>query len=293
MDLTNSDALHMAMELDPKGDRTIGVLTKVDIMDRGTNCKKILQNEEIPLKNGYVALKNRSQQDIINGMSIQDALRQEKEFFSISPIYRSLSQSDHFGTEVLIEKLKRLFFENLKKFLPKIYSDLKLKIKECQDMLESFGTDYLLYASSNKYSYVTSLINQYSETIERLFSSKMMKIEDNITNHKLKEMGMKFLSENKNTQPSAKMENSQIIKILKITEGIDISGFPNSEVIFELLKIEIDDLNAKAKDYLDEVYLISSSKVKEIMTKIFCRFPKLLDRVEELVTSFLENVFKS
>jgi hypothetical protein len=290
MDISTSDALQMALEIDPKGDRTIGVLTKVDIMDRGTNCKKILHNEEIPLKNGYVALKNRSQQDIINGMSIQDALKQEKEFFQMSPIYRSLG-SEHFGTEVLIEKLRRLFFENLKKFLPKIYSDLKMKIKECQDLLETFGTDYLLYTTSTSSgAYITSLVNQFSDTIERLFSSKMVKIEDNVTNHKIKELANSFLSEFKTRQPSDKMNNKEIINILKVTEGIDISGYPRSEVIFELLKQEIDELRIKLKEYLEEVYLLSTSKVKDIMGKIFCRFPNLLDKIEELVNSFFDSV---
>ena len=34
-DLANSDALKMAREVDPKGDRTVGVLTKIDLMDPG------------------------------------------------------------------------------------------------------------------------------------------------------------------------------------------------------------------------------------------------------------------
>ena len=31
----------MARQVDPEGKRTIGVITKIDIMDRGTNAKKI------------------------------------------------------------------------------------------------------------------------------------------------------------------------------------------------------------------------------------------------------------
>lgn len=41
-DMTTSDGLHMAKELDPKGLRTIGVITKIDIMDQGTNAKRML-----------------------------------------------------------------------------------------------------------------------------------------------------------------------------------------------------------------------------------------------------------
>jgi hypothetical protein len=32
----------MARELDPRGVRTVGVITKIDIMDRGTNAKRML-----------------------------------------------------------------------------------------------------------------------------------------------------------------------------------------------------------------------------------------------------------
>ena len=38
-DLATSDALRLAKEVDPLGERTIGVLTKIDIMDKGTDCR--------------------------------------------------------------------------------------------------------------------------------------------------------------------------------------------------------------------------------------------------------------
>lgn len=38
-----------------------GVLTKVDIMDRGTDAAPVLRNQVVPLRLGYVAVVNRSQ----------------------------------------------------------------------------------------------------------------------------------------------------------------------------------------------------------------------------------------
>ena len=49
------------LALDSEGERTIGVLTKVDIMDHGTDCCDILNNKIIPLRKGYVAVMNRYQ----------------------------------------------------------------------------------------------------------------------------------------------------------------------------------------------------------------------------------------
>lgn len=60
VDLANSDALKFARHLDQTGERTIGVLTKLDLMDEGTNAKEILLNNEIKLKHGYIGVKGRS-----------------------------------------------------------------------------------------------------------------------------------------------------------------------------------------------------------------------------------------
>lgn len=60
IDLANSDALKFANELDPHGERTIGVLTKIDLMDEGMDAKDILLNNVIKLKYGYVGIKGRS-----------------------------------------------------------------------------------------------------------------------------------------------------------------------------------------------------------------------------------------
>ena len=59
-DMTVSDGLQMAQQLDPKGIRTVGVITKIDIMDRGTSAKRMIMNMEVPLRLGYVGVKNRA-----------------------------------------------------------------------------------------------------------------------------------------------------------------------------------------------------------------------------------------
>ena len=89
-DMTTSDALQMARDLDPKGIRTIGVITKIDIMDKGTNAKRMILGQEVPLRLGYVGVKNRSQQDINDKMRVFKALSEEKLFFSSHKIYSTL-----------------------------------------------------------------------------------------------------------------------------------------------------------------------------------------------------------
>ncbi|KAI3945976.1 hypothetical protein MKX01_024732 [Papaver californicum] len=80
-DLANSDALQIAGTADPDGNRTIGVITKLDIMDRGTDARNLLLGKVIPLQLGYVGVVNRCQEDIMHNRSIKDALAYEENFF--------------------------------------------------------------------------------------------------------------------------------------------------------------------------------------------------------------------
>lgn len=73
-DITNSEALQMAQRIDIEGDRTLGVLTKIDIMDHGTDARNKLLGNEVPLKLGYVGVKCRSQADINNKVPVRLSL---------------------------------------------------------------------------------------------------------------------------------------------------------------------------------------------------------------------------
>lgn len=79
-DLANSDGLKLVREVDPEGSRTIGVLTKVDLMDQGTDVIDILAGRVIPLRFGYVPVINRGQKDIETKKTIREALRDEAAF---------------------------------------------------------------------------------------------------------------------------------------------------------------------------------------------------------------------
>lgn len=102
-DLANSDGLKLAREVDPEGQRTIGVLSKVDLMDDGTDVVDILAGRIIPLRLGYVPVVNRGQRDIENKKLIAQALENEKNFFENHKAYRN--KASYCGTPYLARKL--------------------------------------------------------------------------------------------------------------------------------------------------------------------------------------------
>ncbi|XP_053575375.1 dynamin-2 [Bombina bombina] len=105
-DLANSDALKLAKEVDPQGLRTIGVITKLDLMDEGTDARDILENKLLPLRRGYIGVVNRSQKDIDGKKDIRAALAAERKFFLSHPSYRHVA--DRMGTPHLQKTLNQV-----------------------------------------------------------------------------------------------------------------------------------------------------------------------------------------
>ena len=65
-DFTTSEAIKMARDADPDGRRTLAVVTKLDLMDHGTDAYDVLCGRVIPVKLGIIGVINRSQLDIKN-----------------------------------------------------------------------------------------------------------------------------------------------------------------------------------------------------------------------------------
>ena len=133
-DIYTSESLRMAKEIDTNGTRTIGVLTKLDIMDAGTDARKILLNEEIPLKLGYIGVINKSKQIRINNLSNAEAIKKEKEFIKSHPAYKDLPQ-ELLGTNSLINKLIEIYFRMIKENNPGIVKAINEKIKADEEEL--------------------------------------------------------------------------------------------------------------------------------------------------------------
>ena len=135
VDLANSDALKIARRVDPLGERTIGVITKIDLMDEGTNAIEILSGKVIPLKLGYVGVVGRSQKDILQQKTIDDALKAEDRFFRTSPTYAGLS--NRLGVPYLAHTLNKIIVDHIKKNLPEIRSQITALLFSKQKELKS------------------------------------------------------------------------------------------------------------------------------------------------------------
>ncbi|XP_038569941.1 dynamin-2-like isoform X8 [Micropterus salmoides] len=135
-DLANSDALKISKEVDPQGLRTIGVITKLDLMDEGTDARDILENKLLPLRRGYIGVVNRSQKDIDGKKDIRAALAAERKFFLSHPAYRHIAE--RMGTPHLQKTLNQQLTNHIRDTLPGLRSKLQSQLLSLEKEVEEY-----------------------------------------------------------------------------------------------------------------------------------------------------------
>ncbi|CAG2109883.1 unnamed protein product [Medioppia subpectinata] len=134
-DFATSEALKLAKDVDPDGRRTLAVITKLDLMDAGTDAIDVLCGRVIPVKLGIIGVVNRSQQDIINKKSIDDALKDELLYLQRK--YPSLATRN--GTPYTAKTLNRLLMHHIRDCLPELKTRVNVMVSQFQSLLNSYG----------------------------------------------------------------------------------------------------------------------------------------------------------
>ncbi|KAG8237710.1 hypothetical protein J437_LFUL017498 [Ladona fulva] len=160
-DMATSESLKLAKEVDPEGKRTLAVVTKLDLMDAGTDAIDILCGRVIPVKLGIIGVVNRSQQDIITNKNIADALKDEASFLQRK--YPTLANRN--GTLYLAKTLNRLLMHHIRECLPDLKSRISNKIAQFELLHYSYG-DEVLDKSQILLQIITKFAAAYCSTIE-------------------------------------------------------------------------------------------------------------------------------
>ncbi|KAG0332626.1 Dynamin- GTPase protein [Podila humilis] len=159
VDLANSDSLKLARQVDPQSKRTIGVLTKLDLMDAGTNALDVLSGRAYPLKLGFVGVVNRSQADIQSNKPMADAFKDETTFFEIHPAYRAIAH--RCGTTFLAKTLNTILMNHIRDKLPDIKAKLNSLIGQTQQELSSYG-DPTFTGKAHRGSMILQLLTRFA-----------------------------------------------------------------------------------------------------------------------------------
>ncbi|KAJ8400931.1 hypothetical protein AAFF_G00388880 [Aldrovandia affinis] len=160
-DLATCDALKLSREVDPDGRRTLLVVSKLDLMDAGTDALEVLLGRVIPVRLGIVGVVNRSQHDINTRKSVADCARDEQAF--LQRHYPSLAS--RCGSRYLARTLSRLLMHHIRDCLPELKTRVTVLSAQYQARLSSYGQPVEDH-SATLLQIVTKFASDYCCTIE-------------------------------------------------------------------------------------------------------------------------------
>ncbi|TNV71503.1 hypothetical protein FGO68_gene9569 [Halteria grandinella] len=190
----------------------MGVLTKIDIMDQGTNAIKMLKGEEVNLKYGYVGVKLRSQQDIKDNIPITQAVLREKNYFANHPVYSTIP-GEIFGTQVLTGKLTRILYRRIRSFLPSLMKEIDQRIGKVQSRLNILGPGLPIEDSVLQFQCRIKCI-LYGNQYMNLQGDSEIQFQDSTRNRSLENQQWFLLDQKLNYFSKNYMKNLMILNIV-------------------------------------------------------------------------------
>ncbi|KAG8903351.1 vacuolar protein sorting-associated protein 1 [Tulasnella sp. 403] len=288
-DIANSDGLKLARDVDPDGTRTIGVLTKVDLMDPGTDVVDILAGRVIPLRLGYVPVVNRGQRDIDTNKAISVALDAERAFFENHPSYRGKAQ--YCGTPFLARKLNMILMHHIRNTLPDIKARIQQQLQKYNAELASLGGPL---GDGNAGNVVLSVITEFTSEFRTVIDGNTNDLSLNELSggarisfvfHELFNNGVKSID------PFDQVKDGDIRTILYNSSGSTPALFVGTAAFEVIVKQQIKRLEEPSVKCCQLVYDELIRILGQLLTKIqaFRRYPALKERFNAVVIQFLKN----
>ncbi|KAF2090861.1 hypothetical protein K490DRAFT_62190 [Saccharata proteae CBS 121410] len=286
-DLANSDGLKLAREVDPEGQRTIGVLTKVDLMDDGTDVVDILAGRIIPLRLGYVPVVNRGQRDIENKKAITYALEHEKQFFENHRAYKN--KSAYCGTPYLARKLNLILMMHIKQTLPDIKARISSSLQKYTAELGQLGDSILGNSSNIILNMITEFSNEYRSVLEGN-NQELSSIElsggarISFVYHELYSNGIKAVD------PFDQVKDIDIRTVLYNSSGSSPALFVGTTAFELIVKQQIKRLEDPSLKCVSLVYDELIRILSQLLSKpMFRRYPALKEKFHAVVVSFFKK----
>ena len=286
-DLANSDGLKLAREVDPEGQRTIGVLTKVDLMDEGTDVVDILAGRIIPLRLGYVPVVNRGQRDIENKKAISSALENEKNFFENHKAYRN--KSSYCGTPYLARKLNLILMMHIKNTLPDIKARIASSLQKYTAELNQLGDSMLGNSANIVLQIITEFCNEYRTVLDGN-NQELSSIElsggarISFVFHELYANGVKAVD------PFDQVKDIDIRTILYNSSGSSPALFVGTTAFELIVKQQIKRLEDPSLKCVSLVYDELVRILGQVLQKaIYRRYPSLKEKFHGVVIGFFKK----
>ncbi|KAI0186255.1 putative dynamin family GTPase [Xylaria flabelliformis] len=140
-DFANQIVLTLARSADPKGKRTMGVITKPDMLVESSDSEamyvSLAENKEVEFNLGWHVLRNLDSEKVDGSSLLRRRNKEEQDFFS-NGVWSRLPSS-MLGVEALRTKLSEVLLKQVATELPNLITEIDGKMRRCSDLLGKLG----------------------------------------------------------------------------------------------------------------------------------------------------------
>ncbi|CAG8757780.1 21666_t:CDS:2, partial [Racocetra persica] len=327
-EIDNQAIVTLAKEADPLGIRTLGVLTKPDMIEEGTHNTwlNIMKGEANPLELGYYVVKNPTKLQRMSNIGFEEARLAESEFFEQEEPWNNFHLRERVGVKNLQNKLSELLIKAIKRGLPGIRKDVEEKfdeacngleklpkqlsnnpeidifrlIKNCSTIIKEKTT-----CSNNQIELWKSLNNQFVQFKEEFYALRpIFSISHSNSNPGTIPSGAMidiledFIKDcptaksNTSTDQLQQLTEAQVTEIIKNARGRLLPGFIPYSAAQSIIQENQVKWKKPAINCLNAVYEIMIKEVNETIENTFSRFPGLVERMVYKTQTWLEECKK-
>eukprot|EP01038_Epipyxis_sp_PR26KG_P012383 gene12383-16611_t len=283
-DIATVDILERARLFDRAGLRTIGVLTKPDLVDKGAEEEvlDVVQNKRIPLSLGYVLVKNRNQAELKSQVMLEESLENEENYFVSHDIWSKIDRSQR-GRRALLNKLTQIIVTKAVKNAPFIKSQLEEKLKVIDGKLNSLGSA-LPNDDIDRNKIVMKLITKFSQILRQLAAGEY---RDSLTQNDL-ELRMNFhicellkLLQVKLSLNLPNLDSEYYAETLSQglfeMRGRELPGFTSTRLLISTIGPELDLWRTQVDESMVEIFSVYVIGAKKLALNLLHQYPRMYD----------------
>jgi len=276
-DFATSESIKLARLVDPEGQRTLAVVTKLDLMDAGTDAMDVLCGRVFHINLGIVGVVCRSQADLNAKKSMKVALEKERKF--LTKRYPSLASRS--GTPYLRRRLSALLATHIRDCLPEIAMKINVLKRQFQHQLLACGKP-VEDPHSTLLQLLTKFAGDYQAAIDGTGDVVLQELSGGARiNYIFHETFGRTLE---GVEPLEGLSRLEVLTAIKNSTGPRTAVFV-PDLSFELLvKKQISRLEEPSIRCVELVHEELERIIQHCITKQYHRFPRLVERLKEVVT---------
>ncbi|CAJ1076392.1 interferon-induced GTP-binding protein Mx-like isoform X1 [Xyrichtys novacula] len=292
VDIATTEALKMAQEVDPDGERTLGILTKPDLVDKGTEqtVLDIVHNNVIPLKKGYMIVRCRGQKEITDKVCLTAAIEKERDFFKEHCCFQLLYDEGYATVPRLAEKLTIELLDHIQRSLPNLEKQIENKLKATCAELDRYG-DGPPTDSNERLSFLIDKVTAFTQDAISLTEGNGVRGQSGV--NIFFTLRKEFAAWKDFIDRSGVTFNWNIEKEVSHYEskyrGRELPGFINYKTFEDVVKEHIKQLQEPAVHKLKKVSETVKSELHRVAQNSLVGFPNLLNTAQMKIESIRKD----